>query len=234
MRHGLRSSFQWQRQPEASCNYRDYTDFYSSGACHERWHHVQRQNNPLLPNWLHLPVGYHGRASSVVVSGTQVAGPVGRSCPRMLRNRSFLPVKGWILSLKWHFLQAAWKQTWQAHKGFRSEEHIFGVVLMNDWSAGYSEVGIPAARPFVGKSFATTISPAGCSHGSTRAFAKEGVTQKPEPLEYLRIASVSGIIWQQSWKSCLKLRLLRKGRLSAVPTVAICIGVCLSSLPIIR
>uniref|UniRef100_A0A8C6RJA8 Fumarylacetoacetase n=1 Tax=Nannospalax galili TaxID=1026970 RepID=A0A8C6RJA8_NANGA len=137
----------------------DYTDFYSS-----RQHATnvgimfRGKENALMPNWLHLPVGYHGRASSIVVSGTPIRRPMGQMRPDNCK------VKG-----HWDSNQLSPWQAFFVGPGNRfgepipiskAHEHIFGMVLMNDWSArDIQQWEYVPLGPFLGKSFGTTISP---------------------------------------------------------------------------
>jgi fumarylacetoacetase len=157
----------------------DYVDFYSS-LDHARNVGLMFRPDaePLLPNWLQMPVGYHGRAGTVVPSGTPVTRPVGQRGPG-----EFGPTRALDVELELGFVIG------QASKGpvpvERALDHVFGVVLLNDWSARdiqgweYRPLG-----PFLGKSFATSISrwvvPVG-------ALERVGAApQDPEPLPYLR------------------------------------------------
>lgn len=168
----------------------DYTDFYSSREHATNVGTMFRdKNNPLLPNWLHLPVGYHGRASSVVVSGTDIVRPKGQIMPPDAEAPIHAPCGRLDFELEMAFFVGG--------KGNRqgttisvsdAENHIFGLVLMNDWSARdiqkweYQPLG-----PFVSKSFATTISPWIVPYEALKPFAEEGAVQEPKPLEYLKI-----------------------------------------------
>ncbi|VFV47297.1 low quality protein: [Lynx pardinus] len=116
--------------------------------------------NALMPNWLHLPVGYHGRASSVVVSGTPIRRPTGQMRPDDAKPPVFGPCKLLDMELEMAFFVGPGNNLGEAIPISRAHEHIFGMVLMNDWSARdiqkweYVPLG-----PFLGKSFGTTISP---------------------------------------------------------------------------
>ncbi|KAK2522151.1 Fah [Columba guinea] len=139
----------------------DYTDFYSS-----RQHATnvgimfRGKENALMPNWLHLPVGYHGRASSVVVSGTPIRRPVGQMRPDNDKPPVFGACKRLDIELEMAFFVGPGNKYGEPIPISRAQEHIFGMVLMNDWSARdiqkweYVPLG-----PFLGKSFGTTISP---------------------------------------------------------------------------
>jgi fumarylacetoacetase len=130
---------------------------------------------PLLPNWRHLPVGYHGRAGTVVVSGTRVARPSGQ-----LGAGSFGPTGKLDVEVELGFVVGA------AERTFR--DAVFGVVLVNDWSARdiqaweYQPLG-----PFLGKSFATSISAWVTPLALLEQARVTAPPQEPEPLMYLRV-----------------------------------------------
>uniref|UniRef100_A0A2K5D4R8 Fumarylacetoacetase n=1 Tax=Aotus nancymaae TaxID=37293 RepID=A0A2K5D4R8_AOTNA len=139
----------------------DYTDFYSS-----RQHATnvgvmfRGKENALMPNWLHLPVGYHGRASSVVVSGTPIRRPMGQMQPDDSKPPVYGACKLLDMELEMAFFVGPGNRLGEPIPISKAHEHIFGMVLMNDWSARdiqkweYVPLG-----PFLGKSFGTTISP---------------------------------------------------------------------------
>jgi fumarylacetoacetase len=141
----------------------------------------------LLPNWLHLPVAYHGRASSIVVSGTPIRRPSGQ----IKSNDSTAPVFG--LSRKLDFeLEMGFVICKENALGVpvplvQAEEHIVGMVLFNDWSARdiqqweYQPLG-----PFLGKNFGSTISPWIVTLDALEPFRTEGPAQEPSPLPYLK------------------------------------------------
>lgn len=153
--------------PISSCqmhlpaNIGDYTDFYSSRQHATNVGTMFRgKENALMPNWLHLPVGYHGRASSVVVSGTDLKRPSGQMKPDEEKPPVFGPCKLLDFELEMAFFVGAGNKLGEPIKMENAHEHIFGMVLMNDWSARdiqkweYVPLG-----PFTAKNFATTISP---------------------------------------------------------------------------
>ncbi|XP_011793764.1 PREDICTED: fumarylacetoacetase isoform X1 [Colobus angolensis palliatus] len=139
----------------------DYTDFYSS-----RQHATnigimfRDKENALMPNWLHLPVGYHGRASSIVVSGTPIRRPMGQMKPDDSKPPVYGACKLLDMELEMAFFVGPGNRLGEPIPISKAHEHIFGMVLMNDWSARdiqkweYVPLG-----PFLGKSFGTTISP---------------------------------------------------------------------------
>ncbi|XP_005989654.1 fumarylacetoacetase isoform X3 [Latimeria chalumnae] len=139
----------------------DYTDFYSSRDHATNVGIIFRgKENALMPNWLHLPVGYHGRASSVVVSGTPIRRPVGQMRPDDTKPPVFGASKLLDIELEMAFFLGPGNKLGEPIPVSKAHEHIFGMVLMNDWSARdvqrweYVPLG-----PFLGKSFGTTISP---------------------------------------------------------------------------
>ncbi|MEP0549054.1 MAG: fumarylacetoacetase [Rhodothermales bacterium] len=139
----------------------DYTDFYSSRQHATNVGSMFRDpDNALLPNWLHLPVGYHGRASSVVVSGTDVVRPHGQLKPSDDAPPVFGTSKLLDFELEMGFFVGPGNELGWPIPIDDADEHIFGLVLVNDWSARdiqkweYVPLG-----PFLGKSFATSVSP---------------------------------------------------------------------------
>lgn len=166
----------------------DYTDFYAS-----RQHATnvgimfRGQENALMPNWLHLPVGYHGRASSVVLSGTDIQRPHGQTLPTGATNPVFGPSRRLDFELEMGFLIGPGNALGEPISVENAENHIFGLVLVNDWSARdiqaweYQPLG-----PFLAKNFATSISPWVVPMDALEPFRISGPVQDPEPLPYLR------------------------------------------------
>ena len=171
----------------------DYTDFYSSRQHATNVGSMFRDpDNALLPNWLHLPVGYHGRASSVVVSGTDVVRPSGQQKPADDAPPLFGPSKLLDIELEMGFFVGPGNSLGQPIPIDEARDHIFGFVLVNDWSARdiqkweYVPLG-----PFLGKSFATSVSPWVVPAAALDPFRIPGEPQtpeagNPEPLPYLR------------------------------------------------
>ncbi|MFO0842230.1 MAG: fumarylacetoacetase [Gemmataceae bacterium] len=166
----------------------DYTDFYSSkehatnvGAM------LRGPDNALMPNWLHLPVAYHGRASSVVISGTDVRRPRGQTKPESAASPLYGPTQSLDFELEMGAIVGTGNPMGEAIPIDRAEEHAFGLVLVNDWSARdiqaweYQPLG-----PFLAKNFATSISPWVVPLEALEPFRVEGPKQDPEPLPYLR------------------------------------------------
>jgi len=166
----------------------DYTDFYSS------IHHATNvgtmfrgKDNALMPNWKHLPVGYHGRASSIVVSGTPIKRPCGQ---RKLDTESvptYGPCRLLDFELEMGFFVGVGNQLGDTIKCENAHEHIFGMVLVNDWSARdiqkweYVPLG-----PFLGKSFGTTVSPWVVTMAALDPFKVPNMIQDVEILPYLK------------------------------------------------
>src|SRR6266403_2579445 len=169
----------------------NYTDFYSS------YHHAHNvgtmlrgPENALMPNWKWLPVAYHGRASSVVVSGTEVRRPKGQIKPPDAATPIFGPTKSLDYELEMAFLIGPGNSLGQPVPIDRAMDHIFGFVLMNDWSARdiqaweYQPLG-----PFLAKNFCTSISPWVVTLEALEPFRRPLPPQDPEPLPYLRLAN---------------------------------------------
>lgn len=166
----------------------DYTDFYSSiehatnvGAM------FRDPANALLPNWRHLPVGYHGRASSIVVSGTPIRRPKGQSRPNDDQPPVFGPSRHLDFELETAFVIGKESALGQSVSTAEAGDHIFGMLLFNDWSARdiqkweYVPLG-----PFLGKNFASTVSPWVVTLDALKPFRTAGPEQEPRPLSYLQ------------------------------------------------
>ncbi len=166
----------------------DYTDFYSSKEHATNVGTMFRgKENALNPNWLHLPVGYHGRASSIVVSGTPVIRPHGQIKPDGLSAPIFSESKLLDFELEMGFFIGPGNKMGEPIKIDDAYDHIFGMALVNDWSARdiqkweYVPLG-----PFLGKSFATSISPWIVTLEALEPFRTAAPKQEPEPLPYLQ------------------------------------------------
>jgi len=166
----------------------DYTDFYSSE------HHARNvgtmfrgPENALKPNWKHLPVGYHGRASSVILSGDNVRRPCGQTRPNDDEPPVYGPTQLLDFELEVGFFTGPGNTREEPIPIENTADHIFGFCLVNDWSArdiqGWEYVPL---GPFLGKSFATTISPWIVPTAALDPFRVPGPKQEPEPLDYLR------------------------------------------------
>ncbi|XP_034536465.1 fumarylacetoacetase isoform X1 [Notolabrus celidotus] len=166
----------------------DYTDFYSSRDHATNVGTMFRgKENALMPNWLRLPVGYHGRASSVVVSGTPLRRPSGQMRPDQTNPPVFGASKQMDIELEMAFFVGGGNQLGEPIPINKAHEHIFGMVLMNDWSARDIQAWeyVPLG-PFLGKNFGTTISPWVIPMEALLPFAEANPIQDPEPLSYLQ------------------------------------------------
>ncbi len=166
----------------------DYTDFYSSKEHATNVGIMFRgKDNALMPNWLHLPVAYHGRASSVVLSGTNIRRPKGQTKNDEDQSPSFGPSRLLDFELETGFFIGTGNNLGEPIPVDKADDHIFGMVLVNDWSARdiqkweYVPLG-----PFLAKNFATSISPWIVTLEALEPFKTKRVEQKPEPLPYLR------------------------------------------------
>ena len=165
-----------------------YTDFYSSKEHATNVGSMFRDPaNALLPNWLHLPVGYNGRASSVVVSGTDIRRPVGQVKPPTADVPSFARCAKLDFELETAFIVGADTALGEPVSVDRAESLIFGMVLLNDWSArDIQQWEYVPLGPFNAKTFATSISPWVVTMDALEPFRVAGPVQDPEPLPYLR------------------------------------------------
>ena len=171
----------------------DYTDFYSSKEHATNVGKMFRPNGePLLPNWLHLPVAYHGRASSVVLSGTDIVRPKGQTKTADALTPSFGNSERLDFELEMGVFIGAGNSLGEPVSVNTAEDHVFGLALVNDWSARdiqtweYQPLG-----PFLAKNFATSISPWIITLEALEPFRCSGPEQDPKPLEYLRNAKDS-------------------------------------------
>eukprot|EP01096_Ripella_sp_DP13-Kostka_P001774 TRINITY_DN1219_c0_g1_i1.p1 TRINITY_DN1219_c0_g1~~TRINITY_DN1219_c0_g1_i1.p1 ORF type:complete len:454 (+),score=210.22 TRINITY_DN1219_c0_g1_i1:95-1363(+) len=169
-------------------NIGDYTDFYSSKEHATNVGIMFRgKENALMPNWLHLPVGYHGRSSSIVVSGTDLHRPYGQLRPADDAPPLWGPSKQLDFELEMAFFVGPGNQLGTRIPVENAEDHIFGLVAMNDWSARdvqkweYVPLG-----PFCAKNLGTTISPWIVTLEALEPFRVKGPEQEPVPLPYLR------------------------------------------------
>lgn len=166
----------------------DYTDFYASKEHATNVGVMFRgKEQALMPNWTHLPVGYHGRASSVVVSGTDIRRPRGQIKPADSSDPLFAASSQLDFELEMGLFIGPGNPLGTPISIADAESHIFGLVLVNDWSARdiqaweYQPLG-----PFLGKNFTTSISPWVVPLAALEPFRIEGPPQEPEPLAYLR------------------------------------------------
>lgn len=166
----------------------NYTDFYSSIEHATNVGKMFRDpDNALLPNWKHLPVGYHGRASSIVVSGTPIHRPKGQTMPPNADKPVFGPSQRLDFELEMAFITNSYTDLGETISTTEAEDHIFGMVLFNDWSARdvqrweYVPLG-----PFLAKNFGSSISPWIVTLEALDPFRVNGPEQEPEVLPYLK------------------------------------------------
>ena len=168
----------------------DYTDFYSSKEHATNVGSMFRDpKNALLPNWLHLPVAYHGRSSSILVSGRNFHRPKGQVTPPGIDKPSFSPSKAMDFELEMAFIIGKSTELGQSVSTQAADNYIFGMTLFNDWSARdiqrweYVPLG-----PFLAKNFASTTSPWIVSLEALEPFRTKAPEQEPEVLSYLKRA----------------------------------------------
>ncbi len=170
----------------------DYTDFYASRYHATNVGSMFRPDNPLLPNYLWVPIGYHGRASSIVVSGTPVRRPRGQLRPPDTDAPTFAPSRSLDYELELGVFVGGSNPLGTAVPIRDAESRLFGVCLLNDWSARdmqsweYQPLG-----PFLAKNFATSISPWVVTTGALtpyRTAMPPRAEGDPAPLDYLRLA----------------------------------------------
>ena len=166
----------------------DYTDFYSSIEHATNIGSMFRDpSNPLLPNWRHLPVGYHGRASSIIVSGIDIFRPKGQVIPLDSDKPVFTSSKRIDFELEMGYIIGKQSPLGSSITTDDADNYIFGKVLFNDWSARdiqkweYVPLG-----PFLGKSFASSISPWVVTIEALDNFRIAGPIQNPEVVDYLK------------------------------------------------
>ena len=167
----------------------DYVDFYASEHHATNVGRIFRPDSePLTPNWKHLPIGYHGRSGTVVVSGTDIVRPSGQRKPPTEPTPVFGPSARLDIEAELGFVVGgAPSRLGEPVTLAEADDHLFGVVLLNDWSARDIQAWeyVPLG-PFLGKSFATTISPWVVTMDALRAARVPLLGQDPEPLPYLR------------------------------------------------
>ena len=166
----------------------DYTDFYSSKEHATNVGKMFRDpENALLPNWLHIPVGYHGRSSTIVPSGVPVRRPNGQTIPADATEPVFGPSRLVDFELETAFITTDTNVMGEPIPVDEAEDYIFGMVLFNDWSARdiqkweYVPLG-----PFLAKNFASSISPWIVTMDALMPFKTESPEQSPTPLPYLQ------------------------------------------------
>ncbi len=166
----------------------NYTDFYSSMEHATNVGKMFRgEENALLPNWKHLPVGYHGRASSIVISGTDIIRPKGQMKPPEAEMPIFGPCKQLDFELEMAFIVNKNTEMGDSISTAEAEDAIFGMVLFNDWSARdiQSWEYVPLG-PFLGKNFGSSVSPWIVTLEALDPFRTTSPTQEPKVLEYLQ------------------------------------------------
>ncbi|TFV97906.1 fumarylacetoacetase [Algoriphagus kandeliae] len=166
----------------------DYTDFYSSMEHATNVGKMFRDpENALLPNWKHLPVGYHGRASSIIPSGVNIHRPKGQFKDPDMESPSFGPSRRMDFELELAFITGKPTKLGDSVSTAEAEDYIFGFVLFNDWSARDIQAWeyVPLG-PFLGKNFASSISPWVVTLEALDYFRVEGPKQDPEVLPYLQ------------------------------------------------
>ena len=166
----------------------DYTDFYSSKEHATNVGKMFRDpENALLPNWLHIPVGYHGRSSTIIPSGIPVHRPMGQTLPSGETTPVFGPSRSIDFELETAFITTDANIMGEMIPINEAEDYIFGMVLLNDWSARdiqkweYVPLG-----PFLAKNFASSISPWIVTMDALEPFRVSSPKQNPSPLPYLQ------------------------------------------------
>ncbi|HEX4887596.1 MAG TPA: fumarylacetoacetase [Luteibaculaceae bacterium] len=165
----------------------DYTDFYSSMDHATNVGKMFRDPaNALLPNWKHIPVGYHGRASSIIPSGVPIRRPKGQFKPADAEAPSFGPCRNLDFELEVAFITFPGKPLGESISTAEAEHYIFGLTLFNDWSARdiQSWEYVPLG-PFLAKNFASSMSPWVVTLDALEPFKVEGPAQEPKVLPYL-------------------------------------------------
>ncbi len=166
----------------------DYTDFYSSKEHATNIGTMFRDpENALLPNWLHIPIGYHGRSSTIIPSGQNIRRPMGQTLPKGAHQPEFGPSKMVDFELEMGFITTDANKLGESIPIDEAEDYIFGLVLLNDWSARdiqkweYVPLG-----PFMAKNFASSISPWIVTLEALEPFRVDSPAQNPAPLPYLQ------------------------------------------------
>lgn len=165
----------------------DYTDFYSSREHATNVGMMFRDPaNALMPNWLWIPVGYHGRSSSIVVSGTDVHRPKGQTKPNPDEAPVYGACKRLDFELETAFITYDGKTLGKSISTEEAEDYIFGMCLLNDWSARDIQTWeyVPLG-PFLAKNFASSISPWIVTLDALEPFKTDGPIQDPKVLSYL-------------------------------------------------
>lgn len=166
----------------------NYTDFYSSIEHATNVGKMFRDpENALLPNWKHIPVGYHGRASSIVVSGTPIHRPLGQSKPKDSDVPVFGPSQRLDFELEVAFITNDYSELGKRISTEDAEDNIFGLVLFNDWSArDIQQWEYVPLGPFLAKNFGSSVSPWVVTLEALEPFRVAGPTQDPDVFPYLK------------------------------------------------
>jgi fumarylacetoacetase len=188
----------------------DYVDFYASIDHASTMGRILRPGTePLTPNWRHLPIGYHGRAGTVVVSGTPIVRPHGQRRVPGQTAPTFGPSERLDVEAEIGFVVGTGSRRGEPVPAERAAEHIFGVVLVNDWSARDIQAWeyVPLG-PFLGKSFATSVSPWVVPLEALDAVRVPPPIQEPRPFEYLRVEQDWGLAinLEVAWNSTVVSR----------------------------
>jgi fumarylacetoacetase len=173
----------------------DYADFYASEQHASNVGRIFRPGgDPLTPNWKHLPIGYHGRSGTVVVSGTPVRRPYGQRKAPADAGPTFGPSLRLDIEAEVGVVVGVPSALGEPVPTSAFAEHAFGIVLVNDWSARDIQAWeyVPLG-PFLGKSFATSISPWVVTFDALEAARVAPPAQDPEPFEYLRVDEPWGL-----------------------------------------
>jgi fumarylacetoacetase len=188
-----------------------YTDFYSSKEHATNVGRMFRDpENALLPNWLEIPIGYNGRASSVVVSGTDVQRPIGQLKLPDAARPILAPCNKLDFELEMAFVVGRDSKLGERIPVDQAEDWIFGMVVLNDWSArDIQQWEYVPLGPFNSKTFATSISPWVVTMDALEPFRVAGPAQQPEPLPYLQQSG------SHSFDIDLEVRLQPEGRNAA-------------------
>lgn len=184
----------------------DYVDFYSSEQHATNVGSMFRPDNPLMPNWKHLPVGYNGRASSIVISGTPIRRPNGQILPPNEEEPIQSASKALDFELEVGFYTGKANELGTRVSTSDAEDYIFGLCLVNDWSARdiqrweYQPLG-----PFLSKSFGTSVSPWVVTLDALAPWRVSGPRQSPAVLPYLKYSGkwrldIELEVWLQSEK----------------------------------
>ena len=173
----------------------DYTDFYSSIEHATNVGKLFRDpENALLPNWRHLPVAYHGRASSIVVSGEPIRRPMGQMLPQGATEPVFGPSKRLDFELEVAFIVGKETKLGERVSTDDAENHIFGLLLFNDWSArDIQQWEYVPLGPFLGKNFASSVSPWVVTLDALEPFRVATPEQTPTPLPYLKFDGLKNL-----------------------------------------